>query len=204
MTRSTYDPDPAPVADASTPILPAHIEQTIGAIARLHDRHRKGVTPLQHAVETATGLVGRARFAGVLFLAMSLWIAANLALPALGHRAWDPAPFVALQGAAQFLALFLAIFILVTQRRENELTDLRQQLTLELALLSEQKSAKLIALIEELRIDMPSVRNRQDPEADALSAPADPEAVLEALRESSTDQMLHEPEAESSLAAAKL
>jgi uncharacterized membrane protein len=194
MTRFTYDPDPAPAADAVTPILPAHIEHTIGAIARLHDRHQRGATPLQRAVETATGLVGRARFAGVLFLAMALWIGANLALPHLGHPAWDPPPFWDLQAISGFLALFLAIFILVTQRRENELTDLRQQLTLELALLSEQKSAKLIALIEELRVDMPSVRNRQDPEAAALSAPADPEAVLEALRESGNDPMLHDPE----------
>jgi uncharacterized membrane protein len=57
-----------------------------------------------------------------------------------------------------------------------------EQLTLELAILSEQKSAKIIALLEELRQDHPEIRNRVDKEAAAMSAPADPHSVLEAIK----------------------
>jgi uncharacterized membrane protein len=60
-------------------------------------------------------------------------------------------------------------------------------LTLELAMLSEQKAAKLIELVEELRRDMPNVQDRVDQEAEALAQPADPEAVLEALKENQAE-----------------
>ena len=59
----------------------------------------------------------------------------------------------------------------------------REQLTLELAILGEQKSAKIIALLEEMRRDSPSLRNRVDEEAAAMSIAADPQAVLDAIKE---------------------
>jgi uncharacterized membrane protein len=173
-------PSSPPSSAASDP-LPAHIEQTLAAIARLHDRHHRSASPLQRAVEAVTALVGRAVFAGALVAVMLVWIGANLILAARGAKPFDPPPFEALQAVAEFLALFLAVFILATQRRENMLVDLRLQLMLELALVSEHRSAKTIALLEELRVDLPSVPNRSDPEADAMASPADPEVMLEAL-----------------------
>jgi uncharacterized membrane protein len=92
--------------------------------------------------------------------------------------------------------VFLTVFILATQRREDQLSELRQRLTLELAMLSDQKSAKLIALIEELRTDMPSVRNRRDHEAEAFADPADPEAVIDRLRDFVADRLWDAPESE--------
>ncbi len=77
----------------------------------------------------------------------------------------------------------MTVLILVTQRREDQLASHREQLTLELGILSEQKAAKIIELLEELRRDMPHVRDRVDEEAVAMSAPADPEAVLNAIKE---------------------
>ena len=49
--------------------------------------------------------------------------------------------------------------------------------------MTEQKSAKLIALMEETRRDNPLLVNRVDAEAEQMSTPADPEAVLEAFKE---------------------
>ncbi|WP_207210943.1 hypothetical protein, partial [Lichenibacterium minor] len=57
------------------------------------------------------------------------------------------------------------------------------QLTLELSILSEKKSAKIIELLEELRRDLPAVRNRVDEEASEMAKPADPQAVLQAINE---------------------
>jgi len=153
----------------------------VGAINRLHDRHNQAAGPLQRVVEAVTAAAGTALFAGVLVMALLAWIASNLIMGAVGGRPFDPAPFNVLQAIAQCLALFLTVFILATQRRENVLIELRLQLMLELALLSEQRSAKVIALLEELRVDLPSVPNRTDPEADALASPANPDAMLDAL-----------------------
>jgi uncharacterized membrane protein len=175
------DPD-TETAAAPAPILPDHIEQTIQAIARLHVQHRRGATRLQRTVDGLTRFFGRPRFAGLLALFILGWIAFNSLSPGGSRAAFDPWPFSALQGLGTMVALFMTVFILITQRRDDELSELRGQLTLELAMLSEQKTAKLIELLEELRRDLPNVHDRIDREATALSRPADPEAVLEVLK----------------------
>ena len=50
-------------------------------------------------------------------------------------------------------------------------------------LLTEQKAAKMIDLLEELRRDLPNVKNRDDPEAVALQRSMNPDLVLAALDE---------------------
>jgi uncharacterized membrane protein len=51
------------------------------------------------------------------------------------------------------------------------------------SLLAEQKTAKLIALIEELRRDLPNVKDQHDPQAAAMEQATDPHAILGALEE---------------------
>ena len=102
----------------------------------------------------------------------------------VGRWAFDRPPFAWLELLISLTALYIAILILSTQRRDDELASLREQLTLELAILSDQKAAKIIELLEELRQDHPSIRNRADPEAQAMSSPADPQSVLDALKQS--------------------
>lgn len=173
-----------PADDKEAQALPAHIEETIAAIARLQAEHRQGATALQRSVETATRFVGRPRFAGLAAIVVALWAGGDLIGARLGLSVPDPPPLSGLQVAASVLALFITLFILITERRENELTELREQLTLELAMASDQKAAKIIALLEELRRDLPDVRDRHDPQAEDLAQPADPAAVLDALKES--------------------
>ena len=185
-----------PLAATGGAALPPHIEQTVGAINRLHVRHHQAAGPLQRIVEAVTAAAGTALFAGVLVVALLSWIGLNLVMPAFGAKPFDPAPFGVLQAIAQCVALFLAVFILATQRRENVLIELRLQLMLELALLSEQRSAKVIALLEELRVDLPSVPNRSDPEAAALASPGNPDAMLDALIETAIDSGAADGEAQ--------
>ena len=81
------------------------------------------------------------------------------------------------------MSLYIVVLILATQRREYQLAQLREQLTLELAILSEQKTAKVIQLLEESRRDNPLIRDRVDQEAEAMAQPADPQSVLDAIKE---------------------
>jgi uncharacterized membrane protein len=165
------------------PLLPAHIEATIQSIARLHAEHHQNATPLQRAVDRITALVGRPRFLGVLTVIVASWISVNLLAGELGYRPIDPPPFPGLTGAVSLASLYVVGLILATQRRENQLAQLREQLNLELAILSEQKTAKVIQLLEESRRDNPLLRNRVDQEAEAMAQPADPQSVLEAIKE---------------------
>jgi uncharacterized membrane protein len=165
-----------------TPILPAHIEDTIAAIAKLHADHRLATETLQHLVERLTALIGRPRFIAGLTIVVILWVGGNLLTTFTGMKTWDEPPFAWLQGALTLLALYVAVLILTTQRREDQLAGYREQLTL--AILSEQKSAKIIALLEEMRRDSPTLTNRVDDEAAAMALAADPQAVLDAIKES--------------------
>jgi uncharacterized membrane protein len=73
------------------------------------------------------------------------------------------------------------LLILISQRRERDWAHQRDQLTLELAMLSERKTAKIIQLLEEFRRDHPDMFDREDHEANAMSEPANARAVGEAL-----------------------
>jgi uncharacterized membrane protein len=81
------------------------------------------------------------------------------------------------------MVLHMAALILTTQRRADRLARLRDQMTLQLAILSEQKAAKLIALVEELRRDSPEIRDRIDSEAQAMATHANPDAVSQAIKD---------------------
>jgi uncharacterized membrane protein len=69
---------------ADTPILPAHIEDTVRAIAKLHADHRLEAGPLQRAVDRATGWFSQPRFIATTSMVVALWILTNSALAAFG------------------------------------------------------------------------------------------------------------------------
>ena len=111
------------------------------------------------------------------------WICLNLLAARVGSRPIDPPPFAGLAGAISVLNLYLVMLILASQRREDQLAERRDQLTLELAILGEQKTAKVIALLEEFRRDNPRTPDRVDPEATAMAQPADPSSLIAAIEE---------------------
>lgn len=169
--------------NAPPPILPAHLEETIGSITRLHAEHHQNATLLQRAVNRMTALLGRTGFIGILTVIVVGWMSLNLIAAALGYRSIDPPPFPGLASAVSLVSLYMVVLILVTQRREDQLAQHREHLILELVLLGEQKTAKVIELLEEFRRDNPLIRNRVDQEADNMAQPADLQRVLDAIKE---------------------
>lgn len=174
--------DSARPAQQVSEAVPAHVEDTVQAVARFHSAHEAEASRLQRAIERLTRRAASPAFAALLTLLVVSWTALNLGLIAVGRTPIDEPPFFWLQGAVALTALYMTVFILTTQRREDKLAALRDQLTLELSILGEQKSAKIIGLLEELRRDAPNISDRADEHADALSRPADPNAVLDALK----------------------
>jgi uncharacterized membrane protein len=173
------------VSDEDVPpsILPSHIDATIRAVAELHAEHHEKTTSPQRAIDRLTAILGRPWFLGVLSVAVMGWIGGNLLAAALHFRPVDPPPFAWLGGAVSLVSLYMVVLILATQRREDQLAQQRELLTLELAILTEQKTAKVIELLEEVRRDNPLIRDRVDREAQAMAQPADPQSVLEAIKE---------------------
>jgi uncharacterized membrane protein len=168
----------------SDPIRAAdHVDDTVQAITRLHAEHRERATRAERTVARLTGLIATPLFIAASLVVVLGWVVYNTAAPTLGQRAFDPSPFELLQGVATLLALYATVLILATQRRDDQITTQREQLSLQLAMLNDRKLAKLIGLMEEMRRDDPSLRDRVDHEADAMTQPADPRVVLDALGE---------------------
>ena len=162
-----------------TPIDP--INQNIEAVVALHNIAEQQVDSHQRTVESLTAWLGRPQFFYGILVGVSLWMLFNSLAPHIGLTRWDDPPFGWLQGAAGLGGLLMTTVVLITQNRQGKLAERREQLDLQMSLLTEQRTAKIIDLLEELRRDMPSVHNRVDLEAEALTKTVDPHEVLAAL-----------------------
>ena len=172
-----------------TPILPAHIEDTVRSIAELHAEHDRQASLYQRTIARLIENLGRPASVGVIVVVMCAWIGVNVFEQRVNIGPFDPAPFPYLQGLVAAAALIMTVLILTSQRHENRLAEHRAQLTLELSMVSEQKIAKLIELVEHQRRDNPQLRNRVDEEAAAMALPADPQAMFEAIQETHSEMV---------------
>lgn len=94
-----------------------------------------------------------------------------------------PAPYSWLELGLTIFTVYITLLILAAQRRVEILANHREQFTLQLALLNERKTAKVIALIEELRQESPVIPNRLDREAREMSDSVDARSVSKAIEE---------------------
>ncbi len=161
--------------------VPSHVNQSIEAMADLHGRDERTVTAHQRGIERLGGALGRPRLLYATIVFVTAWMGLNLALPAHGRAAFDPPPFHYLHIVLTLGALLMATIVLIVQDRQVRMSDKRSHLDLQINLLAEGKIAKVIALLEELRRDLPNVRNRQDAEASAMASRIDPQVVSAAL-----------------------
>ena len=100
---------------------------------------------MQRILEHFSLVIGQPAFLGFILLFAVLWMLVNIVLHQFGIAEFDPAPFFWLQGIVGLGVLLTATVVL-----------------------TEQKAAKLIDLLEKLRRDLPNVRDRNDPEAATL------------------------------------
>lgn len=161
--------------------LPGKISQNIEAIVALHTSAERNVPRHQRMVEAATTFLGRPAFLYISLIMVAGWLLLNVLLHQWGLPQFDSAPFDLLQLVLGIIALPMTIAILIKQERQEKLAEQRAQLSLQLNLLTEQKIAKLIALVEELRADIPDVKDRYDPEVEEMQQAADPQVVMNVL-----------------------
>ena len=159
------------------------IGQNIESILAFYTREERKISGSQRIVERISGFAGRPLFLGSVLLFIALWVLYNISALLFGWVEFDPGPFLWLQGVIGLGALLTTTVVLIKQNRLAKLEELRAHLDLQVNLLTEQKTTKLIQLVEELRRDLPMVKDRHDPEADALKQPTDPHQVLAALDE---------------------
>src|SRR5438067_4514783 len=127
------------------------IRENLQVTAELHKHTERKVSTQQRAIEKATAFLGRPRFLFIILLATSLWMLINTLLAALHLPDFDPPPFLWLQGILSLGSVLMATMILITQNRQDRVTERHRQLDLQTSLLIVQKVSKLIEIVDEQR-----------------------------------------------------
>lgn len=178
--------------EGAQPDMPDHVTQSVSELANLHSAHHDAASQAERFIRATTRNAGRPMFLLTFAVIVLGWVLFNIFAPRPGH-AIDPPPFVFLELACTLTGVALTVLILVTQQRDDTLAERREQLTLELAVISDRKSAKIISLLEELRRDSPHLIDRNDDEAIQMAQPDDPTSVLRAIRISHGDTPADKP-----------
>jgi len=91
------------------------------------------------------------KFGTILFLSLNAvwfisWLLINLDLVP-GIKPFDPFPFGLLTMIVSLEAIFLAIIVLISQNREEKITDLREEISLQIGIYSERELSKVLELM---------------------------------------------------------
>lgn len=161
--------------------LPSSVGENMGAIAAFYARHERDVTATQRIVEKVAQFLGSPMYVAANILFIVFWIAANLIAPDVGWEQVDEPPFFWLQGIVGLNAFIISTTVLIRQNRMSALADHHAHLDLQVNLLTEEKTSKIIEMLEALRHDLPGASRTHDAEAQEMAAPADPEKLLDAI-----------------------
>lgn len=156
------------------------VQDNIDLLHKHEERKLKRRPPSQKAADKITvwiGTMASVTIHGAFFL---FWILANVG--ALGFKPFDPFPFGLLTMMLSIEAIFLTLFVLISQNRMQQESDARAELDVQINLLTEHELTRLIRMVdligEKLEVDM-----SHDSELQAIEADIDPEVVIQQIEE---------------------
>ena len=160
--------------EPAAPLLARNVE----AVAQLEaaDRARRSV--VEHFSDTITRIAGTVWFVVVHLVWFAAWIVWNTGLVPVGQPI-DPFPFSFLTFVVSLEAIFLSLFVLISQNNLTRQSERRAHLDLQVNLLAEQESTKTVELLERIarRLDVPI----SDEAERELAAPTDIQEVVRTL-----------------------
>jgi uncharacterized membrane protein len=151
------------------------VQQNIRALLEARARHEKEKTVSDRVADVITRWSGSMVFVYLHVLFFGVWIAANVNL--LGLLPFDPFPFGLLTTIVSLEAIFLSTFVLVSQNRQAALADRRNDLDLQIDLLSEREITRILQLVDaiarHLSVNVPKAKDLAELESDTS-----PRAIL--------------------------
>src|SRR5688500_955224 len=166
-----------PTAGERRTRLSVGLNTAFRAIKAEHSSNRTRMEVLADRMISVASSTGFLLFHVIAFLA---WILINAPLP--GMPQFDPYPFGMLTTIVSLEAIFLAIFVLMTQSRESRIGELREELTLQVNLRIEEEVTKTLHLVAGLysRLNLPLAEVAELP---SLLEPLEPRTIESALAE---------------------
>jgi uncharacterized membrane protein len=122
-------------------------QRNVETIMHLEEASKIRRTKSDHIADAITHSCGSMWFIWAHLIGFAGWIIFNI-IPGVGH--FDPFPFTFLTLVVSLEAIFLSTFILISQNHETRLSERRNQLDLQVNLLSEQENTKMLTIIERI------------------------------------------------------
>jgi uncharacterized membrane protein len=161
-------------------------QQNIETVARLEQQFLEQRSTVDRIGDAVGSFVGTMWFVIVHLAWFSFWFLANSdALP--GLRPFDPYPFIFLSMAVSVEGVLLTTFVLMKQNRMAKRADLRNQLNLQVDLLSEKEVTKILQMLCAMADHMGLQQEAAEPEILELSQKTAVEALAKELRNKMPD-----------------
>jgi uncharacterized membrane protein len=155
----------------------AGINKAFRAIKAQHAANR---SPMEIWADRMIGVASATPFLVIHAVIFIAWIAWNI--PGIGTPQFDPYPYGMLTTIVSLEAIFLSIFVLMTQSRESRIGELREELTLQVNLRMEEEITKTLHLVAGLYARL-NLQLADDPELRAMLEPLDPKKIETDLTE---------------------
>ena len=155
------------------------VQQNLDTILQLDKAARAQRTLPDRVVDAITAFCGSLAFVWVHAMWFGLWVGVNLLR---GRTGFDPYPFPLLTLIVSLEAIFLSTFILISQNRDLQLSERRNQLDLQINLLAEQENTKMLAVLSQIA-EKVGVAVNQDPTMQVLEQATRPANLMEQIEQ---------------------
>jgi uncharacterized membrane protein len=165
-----------PAAPALSPVLARNID----AIVQRRKRDARAASLEERMAAAISTFAGSMPFVYIHLAVFGGWILINTGvLPVV--QPWDPS-LVILAMAASVEAIFLSTFVLINQNRMAAEDNNRADLDLQINLLNEHETTRLITMVEAVARHL-GVQTEADKEIAELKRDVAPEAVLDKIED---------------------
>ena len=171
-----------------TGALSASEQENLDLLATFYEREDAELSGVQVVIERISAFFGSPAYFAFAVAFIVVWIVVNGVGMRLGWAYVDRPPFFWLQGIVGANALLLTIAVLIRQNRMAQQAGHRAHLDLQINLLTEQKVTKVLQILHG-QASGPALSPRvPDSEVADFAKPADPEAMLTAIKKRDEDR----------------
>jgi uncharacterized membrane protein len=150
------------------------------AFRAIKAQHSANRTRSEILADRMIGLASSTAFLVIHAVLFVVWIVWNI--PGVPLPQFDPYPYGMLTTIVSLEAIFLSIFVLMTQSRESKIGELREEVTLQVNLRIEEEVTKTLHLVAGLYSRL-GLKLADDPELKSMLEPLDPKRIEEDLAE---------------------
>ena len=150
------------------------------AFRAIKAQHSANRTRSEILADRMIGLASSTAFLVIHAVLFIVWIVWNI--PGVPLPKFDPYPYGMLTTIVSLEAIFLSIFVLMTQSRESKIGELREEVTLQVNLRIEEEVTKTLHLVAGLYSRL-GLKLADDPELKAMLEALDPKRIEEDLAE---------------------